>query len=102
MSSVTFYPMKIKCFVEKNVSFLDIALENYIELDHNCAGVCACTSCRILIKQGKEYLNKISEDEIFILESENKYGENIRLACQCKIISGNNPEIIVEIPDEKC
>jgi 2Fe-2S ferredoxin len=102
MSSVTFYPMKIKCVGEKNVSFLDIALENDIELDHNCAGVCACTSCLILIKEGKEYLNEISEDEIFMLESESKYGENIRLACQCKIINGDNPDIIVEIPAEKC
>ncbi len=101
MPFVTFYPMEKKYFTEKNVSFLDIALENDIELDHNCAGVCACTSCRILIKEGKEYLNEISEDEIFMLESENKYSENIRLACQCKIIDGNNPEIIVEIPEEK-
>ena len=100
MSSVTFYPMEKKCFAEKNVSFLDIALENDIELDHNCAGVCSCTSCRIIIKEGKEFLNDISEDEIFMLESGNKYGENIRLACQCKIISGDNPEIIVEIPEE--
>ena len=98
MPYITFNPLGIKCIAEKNVSFLDIALENDIELDHNCAGVCACTSCRILIKEGKEFLNEISSDEIFMLESENKFTENSRLACQTKIIKGNEPEIVVEIP----
>ena len=65
MSYVTFFPSGEKCFAEKGKSILDIAFENLIEIDHNCAGVAACTSCRIIVKEGSEYLNGISEDELF-------------------------------------
>ena len=34
------------------MSFLDVA-ENYdIFLDHACGGVCACTTCHIWVKEG--------------------------------------------------
>ena len=40
------------------MSFLDVA-ENYgIFLDHACGGVCACTTCHIHVKQGAEGLAK--------------------------------------------
>ncbi|HEY5534440.1 MAG TPA: 2Fe-2S iron-sulfur cluster-binding protein [Ignavibacteria bacterium] len=100
MPVVIFYPSGKRCLAEFDKSLLDVAFENLVEINHNCAGVCACTSCRVLIKQGYEYLNDISEDEIFMLNTENLNSSGTRLACMCKIIKGDNPEIIVEIPAE--
>jgi 2Fe-2S ferredoxin len=100
MSYVTFFPSGEKCFAKKGKSILDIAFEHLIEIDHNCAGVAACTSCRIIVKEGSEHLNGFSEDELFMLKSENLYTTDSRLACQCKIINGDDSEIIIEIPSK--
>src|ERR1700738_1975799 len=40
------------------MSFLDVA-ENYdIFLDHACGGVCACTTCHIHVKEGAQGLGE--------------------------------------------
>jgi ferredoxin, 2Fe-2S len=41
------------------MSFLDVA-ENYeIFLDHACGGVCACTTCHIHVKEGAQGISEI-------------------------------------------
>ena len=42
---------------------LDIAIANEIELDHNCGGSCACTTCHVIVKEGAENLSEKEEDE---------------------------------------
>ena len=44
-------------------SLLDIALANGIELEHNCGGSCACTTCHVIVKEGEENLSEMQEDE---------------------------------------
>lgn len=72
---------------EKGISFLDIAFENDIVLDHECGGVCACTTCRVDVISGMEFLSLKSEDEREMLEFDGYTEKNTRLACQAKIIS---------------
>jgi 2Fe-2S ferredoxin len=84
--------------VNKGKSILDIAYEKLIEINHNCGGVAACTSCIIYIRKGNEYLNNISEDELYQLREDNKYSPWARLACQCRIITDEDVEITIEIP----
>ena len=38
----------------KPESILDVALNNGIFLDHACGGNCACTTCHVWVKEGKE------------------------------------------------
>ena len=46
------------------MSFLDVA-ENYnIFLDHACGGACACTTCHLLIKEGAASISEAEEDEL--------------------------------------
>ena len=86
--------------IRNGESILDAAFENLIEINHNCGGVAACTSCIIFVKKGGEYLNHISEDEIFQLKEVKKSIPSVRLACQCKIVAREDEEIVIEIPDD--
>src|ERR1700744_3797255 len=46
------------------MSFLDIA-ENYdIFLDHACGGSCACTTCHIWVKNGANGISEAEDDEL--------------------------------------
>ena len=46
------------------MSFLDVA-ENYnIFLDHACGGACACTTCHLLVKDGTAKISEAEEDEL--------------------------------------
>ena len=78
------------------MSFLDVA-ENYgIFLDHACGGVCACTTCHIHVKQGESGLNEASEDEMDRMEKAPGLQLNSRLGCQAVITRPGS--YVVEIP----
>ncbi len=81
-------------------SILEITEEHDIHLNHNCGGVCACSTCHIYIDKAKdEDLEEISDkEEDFIDRAINPRLES-RLACQC-IILNENADIEVTIPDQ--
>jgi len=80
-------------------SILEITEDNDIHLNHNCGGVCACSTCHVYIEKGEEFLEEISDkEEDFIDRAINPRIES-RLGCQC-IILDNNAEITVTIPDQ--
>jgi 2Fe-2S ferredoxin len=67
------------------MSFLDVA-ENYnIFLDHACGGVAACTTCHIFLKQGAERVSEAEDLELDRLELSPGLQLNSRLGCQCVI-----------------
>lgn len=80
--------------VEEGQSVLEAAIENDIPLQHACGGFCACTTCRIDVKDGMSNLSPMDEEEADRLEFKGGRGETTRLACQSKV-HGN---IVVEIP----
>ena len=48
----------------KPMSFLDVA-ENYgIFLDHACGGSCACTTCHIWVEAGAQGISEAEDDEL--------------------------------------
>lgn len=98
MQKVVFLPSNSVALGEKGKTLLDLAFENDIVIEHNCGGLCACTSCRILIKKGSNSLSKKSGQEAEILNSAGFTGEENRLSCRCEIINESGEEIIAEIP----
>lgn len=44
-------------------SVLDIALASDIDIDHACGGVCACSTCHIIVQKGLESCNGSTEEE---------------------------------------
>jgi ferredoxin, 2Fe-2S len=98
MAKVIFLPLNYAVSASKGKSLLDLAFENDIVIEHNCGGLCACTSCRVIIKKGMLLLKKISEDEKNILCNAGFFDNDNRLSCQCIIKEDSKDEIIVEIP----
>lgn len=85
---------------EIDESILDVAEDNDVHLNHNCGGVCACSTCHVYIESGDEYLEEISDkEEDFVDRAINPRLES-RLGCQ-SIILDDRAEITVTIPDQR-
>jgi len=79
-------------------TILDVAHDNDINLNHNCGGVCACSTCHVYIKKGMELLPEISDREEDHIDGAENPKLNSRLACQCDLDEGDEIEVI--IPDQ--
>ncbi len=81
--------------VEEGTSILEAALANEIELEHNCGGVCACTTCHIIVQTGLSSLLAASEVEEDLLDRAWGLTAESRLACQAIVGTEN---LTIEIP----
>lgn len=77
-------------------SLLDVALNFGIKLDHACGGNCACTTCHVVVKKGKELLSEMEDDEADRLDMAADLQLESRLGCQAQITKPG--EVVVEIP----
>jgi 2Fe-2S ferredoxin len=80
----------------KPMSFLDVAENHDVFLDHACGGVCACSTCHVLIKSGESGLSPADDDELDRLDMAADQQLNSRLGCQAVITRPG--EYVVEIP----
>tara|TARA_Y100001970_G_C14210317_1_gene846481 strand:+ start:1080 stop:1487 length:408 start_codon:yes stop_codon:yes gene_type:complete len=104
---LTFLPMNKKITVSPDTikkefdglpgSILNLALNAGIDMDHSCGGVCACSTCHIIVKQGIGSCNEANEDEEDMLDLAPGLDINSRLACQC--VPDGTQGVIVEIPE---
>ena len=104
--SVTFMPMGKKVSVDPAAlplsregrpgSILDIADGHGIEIDHACGGVCACSTCHVIIRDGFESIPEASESEEDMLDEAPGLELTSRLACQA--VPNGESDIVVEIP----
>ena len=91
---ITFLPRGNVCEAKAGESVLDVAHRNGIEIDHACGGVCACSTCHIIVKKGFNGLEEASEEEEDMLDLAPMLSTTSRLACQIEI----NGDLDVEIP----
>ena len=78
------------------MSFLDVA-ENYdIFLDHACGGVCACTTCHLFVLEGSKSITEPEEKELDRMDLAPGLQLNSRLGCQAVIEKPGT--YVVEIP----
>src|SRR5712691_8512437 len=47
----------------KPESFLDVAKNLGVPLEHACGGSCACTTCHVFIREGAQHLSEMQDDE---------------------------------------
>jgi 2Fe-2S ferredoxin len=71
-------------------------MANGVELEHVCGGVCACSTCHVIVKQGLESCNEGTDDEFDQLDEAPMTTLQSRLACQC--VPSGTKDIVVEIP----
>jgi len=80
----------------KPMSFLDVAENHDVFLDHACGGSCACTTCHIWVKEGDAGISEPQDDELDRLDMAADQQLNSRLGCQAVITRPGN--YVVEIP----
>jgi 2Fe-2S ferredoxin len=66
-------------------SFLDVAMNAGIPLEHACGGSCACTTCHLFITQGEQNLSEPQDNELDRLDTAWDLKTNSRLGCQAVI-----------------
>jgi 2Fe-2S ferredoxin len=77
-------------------SFLDVAENFDVFLDHACGGVSACTTCHIFVLKGESGVSEAEDLELDRLEQAPGLQLNSRLGCQCVIEKAG--DYLVEIP----
>ncbi len=66
-------------------TILDVAFDHDIDLEHNCGGSCACTTCHVIVKEGMDNLSEMEEEEEDRLDTAEGLTLTSRLACQAEI-----------------
>ena len=105
--TITFLPMNVKVKVDpaelpysrdgQKGSILEIALGHGVAIDHACGGVCACSTCHVIVKQGSASIPEATEDEEDQLDNAPGLTTTSRLACQA--VPDGSCDLVVEIPD---
>jgi 2Fe-2S ferredoxin len=75
-------------------SFLDVAMNFGIPLEHACGGSCACTTCHLIVREGGENLSDMEDNEADRLDTAWDLTTTSRLGCQA-VIQG---DVVVEFP----
>ena len=45
-------------------SVLDIAMGAGLDIEHACGGVCACSTCHVIVKEGLDSCSEATDDEL--------------------------------------
>jgi 2Fe-2S ferredoxin len=77
-------------------SLLELALDQHINIEHACGGVCACSTCHIYVEEGMDCLSESTEAEDDRVEEAPGIQRNSRLACQCEIKKAGR--IVIRVP----
>jgi ferredoxin, 2Fe-2S len=85
--------------VDVDTSILDLTEDHDIHLNHNCGGVCACSTCHVYVLSGEDDLEEISDKEEDFIDRAINPRLSSRLGCQCVILS-KDAFIEIEIPDQ--
>lgn len=85
--------------VDAGQSLLEIALNNDIELHHNCGGVCACSTCHLYVEKGADFIEELSDREEDFIDRAVSPKLSSRLGCQCVLNDGNG-DIEITLPDQ--
>ncbi len=75
-------------------SFLDVAMNFGIHLEHACGGSCACTTCHVIIRKGMQNLSDMEDNEADRLDTAWDLTTESRLGCQA-VIRG---DVVCELP----
>lgn len=75
-------------------SFLDVAMNAGIPLEHACGGSCACTTCHLIIREGAQNLSDMEDNEADRLDTAWDLTVSSRLGCQA-VIKG---DVVAEFP----
>ena len=93
MPRIRILPDSVEVQVLPGTTLLKSAEQAGVEIMHSCGGIGACTSCRVLIVEGRDRLTPIGMAEEEQL-TESGLLHSHRLACQAAILG----DVIIERP----
>ena len=88
----------LKLSLDEGEILLGRLLQDGVDIAHDCGGVLACSSCRVVVREGLERLDTASDDEIDMLDRAGVAEPGARLACQ---VEGRATELVVQIPRDE-
>jgi ferredoxin, 2Fe-2S len=78
-------------------SILDISEGFHMGLDHACGGVCACSTCHVVVHEGLDTCNPPTDAELDELDMAPGITPKSRLGCQT--VPNGTKDVVVEIPE---
>lgn len=69
----------------KGATILETSLKNEIPHIHECGGHAQCSTCRVIVLEGGQNLGPRTDAEKILAQKKN-FEENIRLACQTRVL----------------
>jgi 2Fe-2S ferredoxin len=78
-------------------SILDISQGAHMGLDHACGGVAACSTCHVIVREGLQSCNEVSDAELDEIDEAPGSTPKSRLGCQC--VPDGSQDLVVEIPE---
>ncbi len=98
MPNVTFLPEGRTVEVRSGSSILDAAEKGGVDLPHNCGGVCACTTCHVIVESGLDTLSELDDREDEKLNEAEGLCSRSRLGCQALVAEA---DVVVRIPGNR-
>ena len=83
--------------VPEDVTLLEASKLLGFALNHDCGGNASCTTCRVEVQVGGEYLSEIDFDEQDLLDREALSEPWHRLGCQARV----RGDVVVRVPESK-
>ena len=90
-------PQDVSIEVEPGTSLLAAAKKAGAEVGYACGGVCACSTCHVYVKEGRDSLSAQDESEEDILDKAFDVRASSRLGCQTKC---GTEHVVVELSRE--
>jgi len=94
---VRYLPAEVEIEGQVGDTLLDAALEHRLNIQHECGGNCACTTCQVKVESGGSNLSPMEEVERDRLSSAEGRSSFSRLACQAILLGGEVVVTVVEV-----
>nr|HEV7955318.1 2Fe-2S iron-sulfur cluster-binding protein [Candidatus Acidoferrales bacterium] len=78
-------------------SILDVSQGFHLGLDHACGGVAACSTCHVIVHEGMQSCNEVSDAELDEIDEAPGSTPKSRLGCQC--VPDGSADLVIEIPE---
>ena len=97
MPKVRFIKENLEVEVPSGTTILEAARKAGAPEGDRCGGVCACSTCHVIVKQGLNSCNEATEEEDDQLEEAPGLTPQSRLACQT--VPNGSEDIVVHVPN---
>jgi len=97
MAKITFKPSGKQCDYKTGDNLLELARSLHLDVEAACGGVCACSTCHMIVEKGFNAFSEQEEAEEDQLDFATGVSLNSRLACQA-VVKSDGDDLEVYVP----